>query len=180
MSKTQDEVDISVAIAEEIIANATADAAAKKEPERPKKRRARTAFWVILVVTVLCIAIAVTITAPTGHGALPSSATTSSGLIVTNGVAALHMNTDGFLQSSVTLREGEKLLLVSVSTEKHELYNGVWRNGLPEIQQERGAPLVNDVILRGDSITIGPFTTAGTYHIFDVLHRGMELAIIVR
>ena len=89
-----------------------------------------------------------------GDVALPYSTTT--GLTVVNGVATLHVEANGFLQPSVTLAKGDKLLLVSDSTEKHELYNGVWQNGSPDIQQESGAPLVNDVILEGNSTTIGP------------------------
>jgi plastocyanin len=108
----------------------------------------------------------------------PSSA--SSGLTTTNGVLTLHVQATGFLQQSVTLSKGSRLLLVSDTSEKHELFNGTWQNGQPVVAQEPGAPLVSDVILQGNSVTIGPFITAGTYHIFCTLHKGMELTIIVQ
>lgn len=104
----------------------------------------------------------------------------STGLTYTDGVPTLHMNASGFFQSSITISKGSKLLLVDDSTEKHDLYNGVWQNGAPEIQQEPGAPSINNVELSDDSATIGPFNTAGTYHIFCTLHQGMSLTVIVQ
>lgn len=113
-----------------------------------------------------------------GEISLPPTASTS--LAYTNGVPTLHMSASGFLQSSITISKGSKLLLIDDSSEKHELFNGIWQNSTPVIQQEPGAPLVNDLKLSNDSVTIGPFTTAGTFHIFCTLHQGMSLTIIVQ
>ena len=113
-----------------------------------------------------------------GDVALPYSTTT--GLTITNGVATLHVEANGFLQSSITLPKGDKLVLVSDSSEKHRFYNGIWQNGTPIIQQEPGAPLVNGVVMTTNNVTIGPFNTAGTFHIFCTLHTGMELTITVQ
>lgn len=113
-----------------------------------------------------------------GDVALPYSTTT--GLSVTNGVATLHVEANGFLQPSVTLSKGDKLVLVGDSSEKHRFYNGYWQNGSPVIQQEPGAPVLNGVVMTTNSVTIGPFNTAGTYHIFCTLHKGMELTITVQ
>ena len=114
-----------------------------------------------------------------GAISLPPSAATT-GLTYTNGVPTLHMSASGFLQSSITISKGSKLLLVDDSSEKHDLFNGVWQNATPVVEQEPGAPLVNDVKLSSDSTTIGPFNTAGTFHIFCTLHQGMSLTIIVQ
>lgn len=114
-----------------------------------------------------------------GAISLPPSA--ASGLTYTNGVPTLHMQASGFLQSSVTISKGSKLLLVADTSEKHAFFNGIWQNGQPVMMQEPGAPLVNNVLIHGQgkSAFIGPFNTAGTYHIFCTLHKGMELTIIV-
>jgi plastocyanin len=36
------------------------------------------------------------------------------------------------------------------------------------------------VNLNNNTATVGPFTTAGTYHIFCTIHPGMSLTIIVQ
>ncbi len=113
-----------------------------------------------------------------GDVALPYSATT--GLSISNGVATLHVEANGFLQTSITIPKGDKLVLVSDSSEKHRFYNGIWQNGSPIIEQEPGAPPVNGLVQTTNSVTIGPFTTSGTYHIFCTLHKGMELTITVQ
>jgi plastocyanin len=103
-----------------------------------------------------------------------------TGVTYTNGVPTVHMNAGSFLLPSVTISKGSSLLLVDDTNSQHDLFNGTWQNGSPLIKQESGAPLVNNVGLKGNSVTIGPFATAGTYHIFCVIHRGMELTIIVQ
>lgn len=113
-------------------------------------------------------------------GDIAPAYTSTSGLNIANGVATLRVEANGFLQTTITIPKGDKLSLVSDSTEKHELYNGIWQNGQPDIQQEAGAPLVNDLIMKGNNVMIGPFNTAGTFHIFCTLHKGMELTIIVQ
>lgn len=98
----------------------------------------------------------------------------------TNGVATVHLGAGNFLQSSVTISKGSKLLLVDNTTSMHDLYNGSWENGSPAIAPESGAPVINNVRLQGTSVAIGPFTAAGTYHLLCLKHRGMNLTIIVR
>lgn len=98
----------------------------------------------------------------------------------TNGVPTVHMNIDSFEQSSVTITKGSKLLLVDDSSSHHVLGNGTWQDGQPQQAREPGAPLINNVSVSGNSVTVGPFTTAGTYHIYCSLHSGMELTVIVQ
>lgn len=113
-----------------------------------------------------------------GDVSMPYSSTT--GLTIANGVATLHVEANGFLQTSITIPKGDKLLLVSDSSEKHRFYNGIWQNGSPIIEQEPGAPVVSGDVMITNNVTIGPFNTSGTYHIFCTLHKGMELTITVQ
>ncbi len=106
----------------------------------------------------------------------PATAT----LTYTNGVPTVHMNPGGFALSSVTIAKGSKLLLVDDTSEQHLLTNGIWQQNTPLQQQEPGAPLVKNLSVSGNSVTIGPFTTAGTYHIICLIHQGMSLTINVQ
>ncbi len=98
----------------------------------------------------------------------------------TNGVPTVHMGAGNFLQSSVTIPKGSKLLLVDDVSSLHILANGSWQNGVAKAANESGAPRVNNVQVNGNNMEIGPFTTAGTYHIYCVVHQGMNLTIIVQ
>ena len=62
----------------------------------------------------------------------------------------------------------------------HMLANGSWQHGGPHPADEPGAPKVNNVLVNGNSVEIGPFTTVGTYHIYCTIHPGMNLTIIVQ
>lgn len=104
----------------------------------------------------------------------------ASGTTYTNGVPTVHMGAGSFLQSSVTLPKGSNLLLVDDVAALHIIANGSWENGVAKPASESGAPRVNNVQINGGSIQIGPFTTAGTYHIYCAVHQGMNLTIIVQ
>ena len=97
-----------------------------------------------------------------------------------SGVPAVHMGLSTFGQSTVTISKGSKLLLIDDGSYFHILANGSWENGSPHTVQESGAPTVNNVQVTGGSIEIGPFNTAGTYHIYCTVHQGMMLTIIVQ
>lgn len=51
--------------------------------------------------------------------------------------------------------------------------------GVARPANEPGAPTVSNVQVNGKSIEVGPFTTAGTYHIYCVVHQGMNLTVVV-
>jgi plastocyanin len=104
----------------------------------------------------------------------------ASGTTYTNGVPTVHMGAGNFLQSSITIPKGSKLVLVDDVASLHILANGSWQNGVAKPTNEPGAPRVNNVQVNGGNIQIGPFTTAGTYHIFCEVHQGMNLTIIVQ
>ncbi|MDQ2902653.1 MAG: hypothetical protein M3Y81_03765 [Chloroflexota bacterium] len=97
----------------------------------------------------------------------------------TNGVPTIHMGAGGFDHPSITLSKGSKLLLVDDSAVVHVIFNGSWQNNTPRVTQEPGAPVVNGLTLSSNSVTIGPFNQAGTYHLLCTVHRGMNLTIIV-
>lgn len=103
-----------------------------------------------------------------------------AGTTYTNGVPTVHLGADNFAQPSVTIPKGSKLLLVDDVSALHVFGNGSWDNGTARRMYETGAPNVQNVRVDGGSVTIGPFTTGGTYHIFCVVHPGMTLTIIVR
>jgi plastocyanin len=106
----------------------------------------------------------------------PSAASTS-----TNGEPTVHMGPGSFTQSSVTVAKGSKLLIVDDGSFLHILRNGMWvANNTPKPVAEPGAPTVNNVTVNGNSIEIGPFTTAGTYHIYCTVHPGMTLTVLVQ
>ena len=119
----------------------------------------------IVIGAILIAAIART-NAPTG--------TTS-----TNGVPTVHMSAGNFDQPSITISKGSKLLLVDDVSVLHIFANGSWQNGAAKPASEPGAPTVNNVQVNGNSIQIGPFSTAGTYHIYCTVHQGMNLTVIV-
>jgi plastocyanin len=115
-------------------------------------------------------------------GAISSTATSAGakGTIFTNGVPTVHVGAGGFVQSSVTLSKGQDLLLVSDSSVQHDLVLGEWQSGQPVTESEPGAPTVNNLVLQGKNVTIGPFNTAGTYHIICVIHSNMSLTVVVQ
>jgi len=108
------------------------------------------------------------------------AATASTAAPTTNGVPTVHMSAVTFSQPSVTIAKGSKLLLVDDVSVLHILANGSWHNGVAQSANEAGAPRVNNLQVNGNSVEIGPFNVAGTYHIYCSLHQGMNLTIIVR
>jgi plastocyanin len=53
-------------------------------------------------------------------------------------------------------------------------------NGTPRALAEPGAPAVHSMAIKGGSAQIGPFTTAGIFHIYCTIHWGMNLTIVVQ
>lgn len=113
-------------------------------------------------------------------GAVVQPVSSAPSLTYTNGVPTIHVSPNNFDLSSVTIAKGSKLLLIDDTTEQHVLANGTWQGTTPMQKREPGAPLVSNLSLSGNRVTIGPFTTAGTYHILCVIHRGMNLTITVQ
>ncbi len=93
----------------------------------------------------------------------------------------VHMEGDNFKQASVTLQKGQSLILVNDSGAPHYIANGTWKNGSPDTQKEAGAPTVDNVQIDGNATqSIGPFNTAGTFHLYCTIHPDMNLTVIVQ
>jgi plastocyanin len=108
-------------------------------------------------------------------------ATPAAGSTTTvHGEPAVHMGVSNFSQSSVTIPKGSKLLLIDDGSFPHILRNGQWENNVAHPTTEAGAPSIQNVQVNGNSIEIGPFTTAGTFHIYCTIHAGMNLTVIVQ
>ena len=112
--------------------------------------------------------------------AIAQSAAPSTDTTLTNGVPTVHMNADNFDKSSITISKGSKLLLVDDVPVLHILANGSWQQSVPKPKQEPGAPIIKNVQVNGNSVELGPFATAGTYHIYCTVHQGMTLMVIVQ
>jgi hypothetical protein len=80
----------------------------------------------------------------------------------------------------VALHKGERLLIVDDGPVPHTLANGSWSaDQRPVPGVEPGAPRVNNVALNSNTVTLGPFTTPGTYHLYCTIHPGMTLTVVV-
>jgi len=96
------------------------------------------------------------------------------------GNGTVHTLLTTFQESCVNVAKGEHLQVVPSVTSFHILTNGSWVNGNQVPMNEAGAPTVNNVQVTSGTISIGPFTTAGTYHIFCTVHPNMNLTVIVK
>jgi hypothetical protein len=105
-----------------------------------------------------------------------TAASTTSG-----GMPTVHMAGSNFLTNIVMVPKGGKLLLVDDDSVEHLIQNGSWsQSGTPHAQAEPGAPVVRNRDIKGGSLTIGPFTTAGVFHLYCTIHRGMNLTVLVQ
>jgi plastocyanin len=109
-----------------------------------------------------------------------STATGSHASTATGSLPTVHMGPGNFTTSSVVVPKGSKLQLVDDGSFLHILANGTWQGTTPKPAREASAPQVNNVQVNGGTIEIGPFTTAGTYHIYCTVHPGMSLTVIVQ
>ena len=101
---------------------------------------------------------------------------------VSNGSNPVHMSGSRFLQSSITIKKGESITLVNDDlVGSHVIANGTWVNNTARPGRLAGAPSADNVNIGGNSsITIGPFTTAGTFQLYCTVHAGMNLTIVVQ
>ena len=92
----------------------------------------------------------------------------------------VHLGASNFVQSSVTLSKGSSLNMIDDTGSVHIIQNGSWVNGTPRPAKEPGAPTVHVQFNGNDSHTVGPFNTAGTYHLYCTIHTNMNLTVIVQ
>ncbi|HLI07139.1 MAG TPA: hypothetical protein VKV40_11280 [Ktedonobacteraceae bacterium] len=132
----------------------------------------------VLMLTLFAIG-SVVLAACTRPGtpvASTGTSTPSSG----GGAPVVHMGPTNFVQSSVTIPKGSTLQLIDDGNYTHILSNGSWVNGVAKPAKEPGAPTVNNLQISGNNAQIGPFNTAGTFHIYCSIHVNMNLAITVK
>lgn len=97
--------------------------------------------------------------------------------------APVEMGSSQFIQKEVTIHKGESINLVNQPASNHVIANGQWLNGAQDQKPEPNAPTlpakgVN--VPASGSLQIGPFTTAGDYHIYCNIHPGMNLVVHVK
>jgi plastocyanin len=99
-----------------------------------------------------------------------------------SGGTGVHMGETTFLQPSVTISKGSSLDLIDDVPVLHILGNGSWVNNGMKPARESGAPVVNNLQFNatGQSMAIGPFNTAGTFHLYCSVHLNMNLTVIVQ
>ena len=93
---------------------------------------------------------------------------------------SVHMSGTDFVQKSVTVHKGDMLNLVDDAASTHIIVNGSWVNGTAKPAVEPGAPTINQQYNGNDSAPIGPFNTAGTFHLYCTIHQNMNLTVIVQ
>ena len=98
------------------------------------------------------------------------------------GGTGVHMGETTFLQPSVTISKGSSVNLIDDVPVLHIIGNGSWVNNVIKPAREPGAPVVNNLQFNaaGQSMVVGPFTTAGTYHLYCSVHLNMNLTVIVQ
>ena len=102
------------------------------------------------------------------------SSTRSSGPQVRMGLST-------FIDTAVTIQQGQSITLVDTVSSTHIITNGTWDGTTPVAKDEAGAPKVNVTIANaGQQQSIGPFTSPGTFQLFCTVHQGMNLAVTVK
>jgi plastocyanin len=119
-------------------------------------------------------------TASSGNSGSPTASSTSSGGSCASG-DTVKTNATNFEQSCIALSKGATLKVIQDQTSYHILDYGQWNGSSAQATAApAGAPAMKDLTLSGPSVNIGPFTTAGTYHIYCTVHTGMDLTVTVK
>jgi plastocyanin len=114
----------------------------------------------------------------TSRSATPTSASSGAGSTCATGT--VHTLATSFQESCVNVAKGSSLKVVPVVQSFHILTNGSWVNNTATPSKEPGAPTIRNVQVTTSTIQIGPFTTAGTFHIYCTVHPGMQVTVYVK
>ena len=117
-----------------------------------------------------------TATGNAGGGSTPSTGGGASNCAT----GTVHTLATTFQESCVNVAKGQSLKVAPGAPSLHILANGSWVNGNQQPANEPGAPKLSNLQVTTSTVTIGPFTTAGTFHIFCTVHPGMNLTINVK
>jgi plastocyanin len=141
-------------------------------------------FAFVLVILALASVVLAACARPgsssSNEGGSSTSGTSSGGQSGAASSGTVHMGNTNFLQDSVTISKGGSVTLVDDMSVVHIIQNGSWDNGAAKPAKEPGAPTVQVSFQGNDTHDIGPFNTAGTFHVYCTVHPGMNLTIIVQ
>ncbi len=117
-----------------------------------------------------------------GTSATTPTATSQAGNTggTASGGTPVHMGDSNFVKNTVTISKGGSLLLIDDAAVPHIIQNGSWNNGTAQPATEAGAPTVQVQFQGNDQHSVGPFTTAGTFHLYCTIHPGMNLTVTVQ
>ncbi len=95
--------------------------------------------------------------------------------------ARVYMEEQVFSTNIIIIRKGTSLLLINDTPTMHVITNGYWKGNNLVLLSEPGTPKIR-IVFQTDqqSKLIGPFNTAGNFHLVDTVHAGMNLTIIVK
>jgi plastocyanin len=147
---------------------ALVQAVRKETPHGPR--------WLHAAVTgIVCLTIGALLVGGNAQGGSVGAANTAAGTEVT------HLTADTFAPDIIALHKGDTLTVVDDASVPHILTNGSWgTSGQAQPSTEAGAPTIKNVQISSGSVVLGPFTTPGTYHIYCIVHPGMDLTVIVQ
>jgi plastocyanin len=137
----------------------------------------------LLIMLLVILAIGSTVLAACTRPGTPSASASkgNNGGGGGGGGNTVHMGNTNFLVSTVSISKGSKLTLIDDVAVPHIIKNGMWASGAQKLAQEPGAPTVNQSFSgSGESHDIGPFTTAGTFHLLCTIHTDMNLTVTVK
>jgi plastocyanin len=129
---------------------------------------------IFLLVLLACCSVVVAACGGPGTAASGSSTPTSN---CASGTA--HTLASSFKESCVDVAKGAQLQIIPSVTSFHNLDTGSWVNGNPVPMNEPGAPPIHNVQVTTSTVSIGPWNTTGTFHIYCTVHPGMNLTVIV-
>jgi plastocyanin len=133
----------------------------------------------LLAIIIASLAIgSILLAACTRPGSSPIASSTPEGG-GKGGSTTVQLGLTTFLQTSITIPKGSMLTLVDTQAVPHIVTNGSWVAGTAKPAKETGAPTVNQSFSGNDTHQIGPFNTAGTYHLYCTIHQNMNLTVIV-
>ena len=130
--------------------------------------------------SMLLVACARPGTASTSNSSASSSSSSSSSASSCPAGDTVKTGTSSFEQACITLSKGGTLKVVQDQSSFHILDYGQWSGGSAQPATYPGAPAMKDLQLQGASVSIGPFTTAGTFHIYCTVHPNMDLTVVVK
>jgi plastocyanin len=104
--------------------------------------------------------------------------------VADNSVASgpqVRMGLSTFIDTTVTIHQGESVVLVDTVSSTHIITNGTWKENTPVAETEAGAPKVNVTVANAEQQqSIGPFTSPGSFQLYCTVHPGMNLAVSVK